>query len=311
MHRAIATLPSCSFRESRPEEGIIMDPRRPVVDDPVATTGLSRRSALLKMSAGGLAAALLLRGIGNAIAQDATPMATPGGAGATIETLLDTTIDELPTGHAVVAVDRWTLTSGSAAMTVAPHEGAVIITVESGEIIATAAETEHQLAAGDTFAPANQEVSLRASGAEDVTAFIVYLVSGFMDTELGHSDPVAHAVDYLISTSADALPGGSARVVLERLSLPRGSALPPQEASPLVWTEIGEGAVGLTLEGEQLPFRWKSGAERTFRGGQYLPVVQPGTRMTLRNAEDRPLVLYRLTITPSGTEGLAAATPGP
>jgi hypothetical protein len=195
------------------------------------------------------------------------------------------------------------------AMTLAPHEGAVMITVESGEVIATAAEIEHQLGAGDTFAPANQEVSLRASGAEDVTAFVVYLISGFMDTELGQSDPIAHSVDYLISTSADALPGGSGRLVLERLTLPPGSALPAQEASPLVWTEIGEGAVGLTLEGEQLPFRWKSGAERTFRGGQYLPVVQPGTRMTLRNADDSPLVLYRLTITPSGAGGSAAGTP--
>ena len=139
--------------------------------------------------------------------------------------------------------------------------------------------------------------------------FVVYVISGFADTGYWTVDPIAHTVDFLISSSADALPGGSARLVLERLMLPPGSALPAQEASPLVWNEIGEGAVGLTLEGEQLPFRWKSGAERTFRGGQYLPVVQPGTRMTLRNAIDTPLVLYRLTITPSGAGGAAASTP--
>jgi hypothetical protein len=117
-------------------------------------------------------------------------------------------------------------------------------------------------------------------------------------------------VDFLISTSAEALPGGSARLLLERLTLPPGSALPPQEASPFTWTELGEGALGLTLEGEQLPFRWKSGAERTFRHGQYLPALQPGTRMTFRNAGDTPLVLYRLTLTPSGAGG-SAATPAP
>ena len=59
MHRAIAAVVFIP-RIPAPEEGIIMDPRRPVVDDPVATTGLSRRSALLKMSAGGLAAAPFL-----------------------------------------------------------------------------------------------------------------------------------------------------------------------------------------------------------------------------------------------------------
>ena len=47
-----------------------------------------------------------------------------------------------------------------------------------------------------------------------MTAFIVYLVSGFMDTELGHSDPVAHAVDYgqslpQLTRSRAARPGSS------------------------------------------------------------------------------------------------------
>jgi hypothetical protein len=78
-----------------------------------------------------------------------------------------------------------------------------------------------------------------------------------------------------------------------------------------VWTEVGAGALGLTLEGEHLPFRWKSGTERTFRPGQSLPTLQPGTQMTLRNAGDDPLVLYRLTITPRGAEGAATGTPAP
>jgi hypothetical protein len=64
----------------------------------------------------------------------------------------------------------------------------------------------------------------------------------------------------------------------------------------------------MTLEGEQLPFRWKSGAERTFRRGQYLPALQPGTRMALRNAEDDPLVLYRLTIAPVDSSATTAGT---
>jgi len=50
------------------------------------TAGLSRRTALLKLSAGGLAAALFVRGMGHAIAQGASP--TPAyAAGVTAEIL--------------------------------------------------------------------------------------------------------------------------------------------------------------------------------------------------------------------------------
>src|SRR5215207_6207968 len=197
-------------------------------------------------------------------AQDGTPSATPGATTPPTETLLDTTTDALPTGHAIVAVDRWRLQPSATPLTLPPLGGMVTLTVTSGELTATVGGTDHALAAGDTFAPSDAEVAFRASGSEEVTMFVVYVFSGFADTGFWGSDPIAHRVDFLISTSVDALPGGSARVVLERLTLPPGSALPPQEVAPLVWTEIGEGAVGMTLEGERLPFRWKSGAERTF-----------------------------------------------
>jgi quercetin dioxygenase-like cupin family protein len=86
MRRAIATPPFCSFRDDCHQEGKIMDPRRPAADEPFANDGLSRRTALVKLSAGGLAAALLARGIGHAVAQDASP--TPAyAAGVTAEIL--------------------------------------------------------------------------------------------------------------------------------------------------------------------------------------------------------------------------------
>ena len=122
-------------------------------------------------------------------------------------------------------------------------------------------------------------------------------------------DPIAHTEDRIISTAIDASPGGSAHLVLERLTLPPGGALPVQEASPFVWVGVQDGALGLTLEGERLPFRWKSGAERTFRPGQYLPPLPPGTRMTPRNAGDTPLVLYRLTVIPREAQAADAVLP--
>ena len=63
-----------------------MDSGHPVDTLPMETAGLSRRAALLTLSAGGIAAALLVRGVSNAIAQGASP--TPAyAAGVTAEIL--------------------------------------------------------------------------------------------------------------------------------------------------------------------------------------------------------------------------------
>ena len=98
---------------------------------------------------------------------------------------------------------------------------------------------------------------------------------------------------------------GSGRVTLERLILPPGTAMAPFAKTQFDWIGVASGRVGVTLEGERLPFRWDPGEERAFGLFQTLPVIQPGTEMTLRNAGDEPLVLYRLTITPG------VATPQP
>lgn len=59
---------------------------RHATDDAREAAGLSRREAVLKVSAGGLAAALLTRGFGTVLAQDASP--TPAyAAGVTAEIL--------------------------------------------------------------------------------------------------------------------------------------------------------------------------------------------------------------------------------
>jgi hypothetical protein len=232
------------------------------------------------------------------------------------ETLLDATTDALPTGHALIEVHRWRMQPSATPLTLWPQDGVVMIAVDSGVITATAAGIEHRLAAGETFAPTSQEVALRAAESKAAIAFVVYSISGWADPGLlergqATGDSLAHAEDRLITASADELPGGSARIVLDRQILPPGSALPPEQVQPFAWFGVGEGALGLTLEGERLPFRWESGAERTFRHGQFLPFLAAGTTMTLRNAGDEPLVLYRLTLAPGDVSGSAAGTPGP
>jgi hypothetical protein len=77
----------------------------------------------------------------------------------------------------------------------------------------------------------------------------------------------------------------------------------------LNWLGIHAGRLGVKLDGERLPFRWKSGAERTFSATQFVPAIQPGTVVTLRNAGDDPLILYRLTLMPGKAGAPSVATP--
>jgi hypothetical protein len=240
-------------------------------------------------------------------AQDATPATGARGPAPEIETLVDASLDALPTGHAIIELDRWRMRPSPAPLTMPIFGGPVFVTVESGQITTTDGDTERRLGPGEqqTFS-GDAAISLQPVGSEEAVVFVVYIIPGFEAAE-GYAsyDAEIYTADWLISTSADALPGGAGRITVERLTVPVVSALPAEETQPFVWTEVGAGVLGLTLEGEHLPLRWKSGAERKFRPAQYLPALQEGTRMTFRNAGDEDLVLYRLMIVPETTAGAA------
>jgi hypothetical protein len=235
----------------------------------------------------------------------------------TTETMLDASTYALSDGPGIVVFKRLTLQPSPKPLVVLPLTGPVFVLVDSGELTATAARVEHQLEAGNTFSPAEpkQEVALRATGVETAVVYLVYLQTG-PDLPFPR-DPVLQTLEVLIDGSTDGLLGCPCRVQLERFTLPPGSALRPVPANRWSWFAIGEGVLGLTLEGERLPYLFKPGEERTFRPGQYLPidlvpVDQPGTRMTIRNAGDDPLVLFRLTLIPGemGVSGGATSRDG-
>jgi len=279
-----------------------------------------------------LAGSFLAFGPGRSWRMEHVPAILPaiGGTPATpeavvTETLLDTAVAALPAGRLRVAVDRWHLQPSPAAVTLPAHEGAVFITVDTGEITVSTGEENHRLAARDALDVTNQEFAFRASGSTEAIAYVVYGTPRF-SAEFGqgaariwkNGDPLVHAMDFVISSSASDLPGGAGRLLLERVTLPPETALPPSKSDPLVWTEVGSGVLGLTLEGERLPYRWESGTERKFFqfGREPLPFLAAGTTMTLRNAGDEPLVIYRLTLTPgeakaSDTTPPSQSTPRP
>jgi hypothetical protein len=174
------------------------------------------------------------------------------------------------------------------------------------------------LVVGQWFAPAKPErdFALHVSGREAASLFVVsFALHGRSDpTKCGRNARV-HTVRVLIQAPAGEFSSPSGRLVLERLTMPSGSTLPPDQANPLVWSGVAEGALGMTLAG-QMPFLWELGQERTFRPGQAWPqipgpgpnpLMAGGTQVALRNTGTSPRVLYRLTLTPTtGTVAAAA-----
>jgi hypothetical protein len=96
-----------------------------------------------------------------------------------------------------------------------------------------------------------------------------------------------------------------------RLMLLARSDLPLLTTSPWVWFEVGEGTLGLTLEGDELPVGWTPKEEQMVLVGSLTlsTPIEAGTHMTLRNAGDEPLVFYRMTLAPSDAGTSGAGTP--
>lgn len=213
------------------------------------------------------------------------------------ETLFDAPVDNLPTGTGEAAFIRWTLKPSATDLVALPQEGPRFFVVESGEVTVTEAGTEQRLTGGDTYVVAdpNQEVSIHVNGPEEAVVFRGSVAEAWVSASW---DAVNHTYEWLIESASGDLPGGAGRLVVERLTLPLGSALPPQEANRLEWTVAASGTLGLTLEGPELPAGWITGEEKPIGLDSLWPEAPAGTRMLLRNAGDEPLVLYRMTLTP-------------
>jgi hypothetical protein len=268
-----------------------------------------------------LLGSLFTFGAGRPVQQEDAPAFLPSISGTpatpeiVTEVLFDASVAGLPTGFGEAAVVRWTLDPGSRALPFVPLEGPRFFIMESGEATVTESGTEHRLVAGDIYLPAiDQEATFLASGAEAAV-----FLRGFVAKQLVSANDVAdlnaHRGVFLIDVFPGGLPGGSGQLRLDRLTLPPGSALPPYEVGQFDWAEAVAGTLGLTLEGPELPPAWTTGEEQVLRGagGHWFPEseIAAGTRVTVRNAGDDPLILYHLTLTPETAGAAHVGTPVP
>jgi mannose-6-phosphate isomerase-like protein (cupin superfamily) len=230
----------------------------------------------------------------------------PGEAAPATGTLIDASVDDLLAGHTLLLVERWRFRPGPTSGSLPPADGPTLLAVETGTLAVTVDGSQRTLGAGEPIVvPAGLGITMHNPGSTDTFVYIVSLalwtdIHGQSDLALFDYDQTLITVELLIGASTDALPGGPAQIVLERHTLPPGATLTPFEATGLDWLGVGAGSLGLTLAGERLPFRWQPGEEQKILVGQPLPIITPGTMMTLRNAGDDPLVCYRLIITPTG-----------
>ncbi len=242
---------------------------------------------------------------------------TPTAEGEIVtETLIDVADATLPAGPVQLYVLVTELQPGVSA-SLGGQVGTMSYRVEQGTVKVSHSGVEQVVHAGEQWSAPVDGVAALENVGDDVARIVEADVNDALATsslEASYaskfSDPQGASESFVIQAATD-LTTGSGRVTLERLTLPPGTVLDPYTKTQFDWIGIAAGRLGVTLEGERLPFRWDPGEERTFGLVQSMPVIPPGTEVTLRNADDTPLVLYHLTLTPSGTGGSLAATPAP
>jgi hypothetical protein len=219
-----------------------------------------------------------------------------------VETFLDATVESESDAWVPISVERWTIQPGPATLTIPAIDGLQWIAADGGEILTTIGGEERRLPAGDAIVvAAGQDLVLSNPGPGEVA--VMRGVAG-MVFSLEEYDPAAITMAPILDTdSHEALPPGASRIVLERLTLEPGASLATEPRAGQDLIDVVSGVLGLTLVGDGLPQGWRSGREREVDSAEPLPALVPGTRVTLRNVGEEPLVLLRLRVLPLSETG--------
>lgn len=215
-----------------------------------------------------------------------------------VETLVDATVGSPSQNWTPVEVERWTFPPGAAMLTIPPLDGPQWIVAEDAGLTVTSGGVERALTPGaGIVVVAGQDVVIRNRGDAAVSALRGVANAGFALEEYDRS---VISKETALDTEAHlALLPGPSRIVFERITLAPRTTLLLEPASGQDWVDVSTGRLGLTLLGNGLPLNWQSGREREIAADELLPALAPGTRVTLRNVGDEPLVLLRLRVLPA------------
>ena len=238
---------------------------------------------------GGLLARRLVPG------QPATQIASPGAPSAA--TLVDANFQGAPDRWLPLSVERWSFQPGGT-LTIPPVDGPQWLTAETGSIVATIEGASQALGPGQSaVVRSGQTVALRNAGLGEVAVLRGVASLGFA---LANYDPTRVQKTTAFHTAASmALPPGASRLVFDQLTIPPGMTMLAEAATGQDWFAISQGQLGLTLIGDGLPAGWTSGQERALTVADAIPVLVPGTHLTMHDLGDEPLVLLRLRLQPA------------
>ena len=223
-----------------------------------------------------------------------------------VQTLLDTTIEGQAQDWTPLTIEHWTFQPGSASLQIPPLSGPQWVVSDAAPLVATIDGQERDIPtdSGIVILP-GQALSVRNPGSEARSLIRGVAAAGFSLEEYDRQR-IARRIA-LDSGAHEALPPGRSRLIFDRLLLQPGSTLMIEPATGLDWIEVASGSLGLTLSGPSVPVNWRSGHEREITAGESLPALVPGTRVTLRNVGDEPLVLLRLQVIPMATSSTIEA----
>jgi hypothetical protein len=280
-------------------------------ETPLRAPVMHPRWAWRQLAAAAVLALMLVGGV--LLVRQATierPQMQLGATGQpTTETLVDTTITNAAATWTPLAVERWRFQPG-ATLTIPALDGPQWIVADTGPLVATVDGTGQSLAPGaGLVVPAGKALTLRNPELGEAAALRGVASNGFALEEYDRS---LVTKELALDTEAhEALPPGASHIVFDRLSIPPGTTLRAEAATGQDWFDVVTGQLGLTLIGDALPQGWQSGQEQELTIQEPIPILVPGTHVSLHNIGEDPLVLLRLQVNPQSSAGSPEADIGP
>jgi hypothetical protein len=288
-----------------PAEPTPLPGRKAVILPRWAWTQIAAAAILLFLLAGG---ALLVR----YVTLERVPTQLSAVGEPTTETLIDANVEGAKDANTwtPLMVERWRFLPGSGTLSIPALDGPQWVVADSGPIVATVDGQGQTLAPGNGMVvPAGKTLVLRNPGLDETSVLRGVANSGF---SLEDYDRNVITKEVALDTEAhESLPPGRSRIVFDRLTIPPGTTMKAEAATGQDWFDIDTGVLGLTLIGDSLPAGWQSGHEQELTVNDPIPLLVPGTSVSMHNIGQDPLVILRLRVIPLPNPAPASATVQP